>query len=867
MARSAAASPHIGIIGAGLSGLRCADILLRCGFKVTVVEGRGRVGGRLHQERLPNGHLVDLGPNWIHGTNDNPILDLAKQTNTAVGSWDTRSYVFDESGHLFQVDEGEKYANMMWGIIQDAFKHSNKLCATIDGTESLADFFQAKIIEKVPETESEFAKKRSILWQMSEMWGAFVGSPISRQSLKYFWLEECIEGENLFCGGTYKKVLDLVAQPVLADAEVLFNSKVTRIAYRNERQDQVHIGLEGGQTLSFDEVVVTCPLGWLQRNLSAFEPPLPPRLARAITSIGYGCLEKVYISFPKAFWLSQEGDDHKVQGFVQWLAPNYAPDSNPNRWHQEVVEMASLTPETSHPTLLFYIFGEQSKLLTSQVAQLAEPSKKDQFLYDFFRPYYSRLPHYSETSEDCMPTACLATDWLHDELAGCGSYSNFQVGLEEGDVDITTMREGLPNQGLWLAGEHTAPFVALGTATGAYWSGESFTIKNKANAPPANGNDAKGLTWLPGNDKIRGVNLGSQFIIEPWMAADEFLSMGCGGLNDEWSCVEKLGQDAANAAFKKHWDSWTTQDDIKQMASLKLNTVRIPVGFWLREDLVQDGEHFPRGGIEYLDRLVGWCKDAGLYVIMDLHGGPGAQFPNQQYTGHGVSQPGFYNTDNYERAAKFLEWMAERIHTNDAYSTVGMLEVMNEPVHSGDYPNEAADMVKTFYPLAWNRIRETESRLGVQDADRLHIQFMSKAWGSGDPTSALPSTDDAAFDDHRYYKWDSSVQKSKDGYIGAACGDKREDGVIVGEWSISVADDVESNDEFGIRDRPDQVDWYKRFWAAQVQAFEKSAGWVFWTWKCNWINGFDEWRWCYKSAVAAGAIPNDAGSAASISPC
>lgn len=25
---------------------------------------------------------------------------------------------------------------------------------------------------------------------------------------------------------------------------------------------------------------------------------------------------------------------------------------------------------------------------------------------------------------------------------------------------------------MWLAGEHTAPFIALGTTTGAYWSGE-----------------------------------------------------------------------------------------------------------------------------------------------------------------------------------------------------------------------------------------------------------------------------------------------------------------------------------------------------------------------------------------------------------
>lgn len=30
----------------------------------------------------------------------------------------------------------------------------------------------------------------------------------------------------------------------------------------------------------------------------------------------------------------------------------------------------------------------------------------------------------------------------------------------------------MPDRGVWLAGEHTAPFVALGTVTGAYWAGE-----------------------------------------------------------------------------------------------------------------------------------------------------------------------------------------------------------------------------------------------------------------------------------------------------------------------------------------------------------------------------------------------------------
>lgn len=39
--------PHICIVGAGVAGMRCADMLLQRGAKVTILEARDRVGGRV----------------------------------------------------------------------------------------------------------------------------------------------------------------------------------------------------------------------------------------------------------------------------------------------------------------------------------------------------------------------------------------------------------------------------------------------------------------------------------------------------------------------------------------------------------------------------------------------------------------------------------------------------------------------------------------------------------------------------------------------------------------------------------------------------------------------------------------------------
>jgi aryl-phospho-beta-D-glucosidase BglC (GH1 family) len=172
----------------------------------------------------------------------------------------------------------------------------------------------------------------------------------------------------------------------------------------------------------------------------------------------------------------------------------------------------------------------------------------------------------------------------------------------------------------WLPGQEKHIYARDGT--------------NLFNITEASSADGSTRRWLPASGKIRGVNMGSLFVFEPWLAETEWSNMGCGSYESEFDCVSALGQTQANTVFQKHWGSWITQADISQMQSYGINTIRIPVGYWMDESIVySDSEHFPQGGISYLSQLCGWASDAGFFIIIDMHGAPGAQVPTNPDTG------------------------------------------------------------------------------------------------------------------------------------------------------------------------------------------------------------------------------------------
>ena len=101
--------------------------------------------------------------------------------------------------------------------------------------------------------------------------------------------------------------------------------------------------------------------------------------------------------------------------------------------------------------------------------------------------------------------------------------------------------------------------------------------------------------WVP-EGKIRGVNVGTMFVFEPWMDDEEWRKIGCNNSDhpSEFDCVLHLGQEGANQAFQEHYNTWITETDLDDMKSYGLNTIRIPLGYWLNDDLVDSSEQFPR---------------------------------------------------------------------------------------------------------------------------------------------------------------------------------------------------------------------------------------------------------------------------------
>lgn len=126
-------------------------------------------------------------------TGFNPIVELAKETGTPLHQWKESTLLIDGEGSLLAQSEANEALKQVWEILEEAMEHSKISSEQIDSAASLYTFFEAWC-DRALQSGRMTGRQVELVLGMSQMWGAYVGDRVELQSLKYFYLEDCIEG-------------------------------------------------------------------------------------------------------------------------------------------------------------------------------------------------------------------------------------------------------------------------------------------------------------------------------------------------------------------------------------------------------------------------------------------------------------------------------------------------------------------------------------------------------------------------------------------------------------------------------------------------------------------------------------------------
>lgn len=180
-----------------------------------------------------------------------------------------------------------------------------------------------------------------------------------------------------------------------------------------------------------------------------------------------------------------------------------------------------------------------------------------------------------------------------------------------------------------------------------------------------------------------------RFVHEQWMTPSLF-TCADGPQMAEIDIANGWGNTTnARALVEHHWDTFINQSDFEYLSSIGINTVRIPIGYWNLGPLYCQGTPFESVADVYTNswsrvvRAINWAAEAGMGVLVDLHGAPGSQ-NGQPHSGISDGQVNFYNSTNMDKTIDVLTFLMQQL--TPVTNVVG-IEILNEPNDDDSLPN------------------------------------------------------------------------------------------------------------------------------------------------------------------------------------
>ena len=404
------------VIGGGIAGLTATRQLTAAGVRVTLLEARERLGGRIYTDHTTY-FPVELGAEFVHGRPEE-IFGLAAEGGIAIvpvegqyrrktnGKWAGAGRLMSKVEKLF--DE------------MPADKPDQSFRDYLDGAH-----------------ESEEVKRHALRYV--EGFHAADPSKVSVHSLiRDAKAEEAIEGDRQFrIPGGYDALVHATAKRIeRTHCDVVLNAAVTEVRWRPGEV----VARSGGGEFQAARAIVTVPLGVLKSKSLVFSPALPEK-EEAIKLLEMGPVVRVVLCFTSKFWeneaemadLSFLFTDHPL--FPTWWTSNPLPSPTLTGW--AAGHHALALRGKNHDEVIGSAVQALAEIMEVQIANVRE-----------------RL------------VAGFVHDWQEDAFS-CGAYSYTAVG----GVNAAQTLAGPVADTLYFAGEATNIHGFGGTVHGAIETG------------------------------------------------------------------------------------------------------------------------------------------------------------------------------------------------------------------------------------------------------------------------------------------------------------------------------------------------------------------------------------------------------------
>ena len=430
------------VLGAGAAGLAAARDLSHAGLRVTIIEARPRVGGRiltLHDSRSPV--PLELGAEFIHGERAE-TLSLAQAAGLAVL----------ELPGLHDLAAAGRFKAMdgFWELVDRMNKDLARRLVRRGRDFPVSEYLDSRSVPPA---------RRGMLRDFLQGFYAAHPDRLSAESLAVEARGEGNAERDEVAGGQFRianggdALMKWLRDGLDPDRTELRLSTVAQTV--EWKRESVRVGCRGADraplpTVSARTAVITLPLAVLKAGMVRFEPALPAK-QRALASLETGQVFKIVLRFREAIW-----DD--AEFLKERRGPSSADRGGLNFLHGQGAEVPTwwTTLPVRSPVLVGYVGAVAAEQLLAE----EPPSRLERTLVAL-----SEILAVPRRDLEDQLDASASHDWRADPFAR-GAYSYIGVGGSGAPRALARPVEGT----LFFAGEATDG-PQIGTVAGALASG------------------------------------------------------------------------------------------------------------------------------------------------------------------------------------------------------------------------------------------------------------------------------------------------------------------------------------------------------------------------------------------------------------